>query len=182
MPAARSKRRAVATPRRATSSPTRGRSRRSGSGLWLQQFGWSTSKSVGDTANYKVSGWGAAGGFERAGRARHVGLTLHLPPAATAKATTTWPATNIEGGVLLARRLWSAARLCPGRGRHGQFRRHARLQRGDRRRPITAPRKATGTGGCSRRLAGASYEPRSGRFSVRPSALDRLHQAQREGL
>jgi uncharacterized protein with beta-barrel porin domain len=33
-------------------------------GFWLQQVAWGTSKSLGDTASYDVSGWGVAGGAE----------------------------------------------------------------------------------------------------------------------
>ena len=37
-----------------------------GTGLWFQQFGWNTTKSVGDTANFNVGGWGATGGLRAA--------------------------------------------------------------------------------------------------------------------
>ncbi|WP_129792869.1 autotransporter domain-containing protein [Sphingosinicella sp. CPCC 101087] len=36
-----------------------------GWGFWLQQVGWGTSKDLGDTASYDVTGWGASGGAER---------------------------------------------------------------------------------------------------------------------
>ncbi|MBB5686594.1 autotransporter outer membrane beta-barrel domain-containing protein [Sphingobium boeckii] len=33
-------------------------------GFWLQQVAWGTSKSLGDTAAYDITGWGASGGAE----------------------------------------------------------------------------------------------------------------------
>jgi uncharacterized protein with beta-barrel porin domain len=35
-----------------------------GWGIWLQQVAWGTSKDIGNTASYDISGWGAAGGAE----------------------------------------------------------------------------------------------------------------------
>ncbi|OHT18067.1 autotransporter outer membrane beta-barrel domain-containing protein [Edaphosphingomonas haloaromaticamans] len=35
-----------------------------GWGFWLQQVAWGTSKSLGDTASYDITGWGASGGAE----------------------------------------------------------------------------------------------------------------------
>jgi hypothetical protein len=37
---------------------------RGGIGMWLQQVGFGTSKSIGNTASYNASGWGTAGGLE----------------------------------------------------------------------------------------------------------------------
>ena len=46
-------------------------------GFWLQQVAWGTSKGVGDTASYDISGWGFAGGAEiKAGGAGNFGLSL----------------------------------------------------------------------------------------------------------
>lgn len=48
-----------------------------GWGFWLQQVAWGTSKDIGDTAAYDITGWGASGGAEiRAGAAGNVGLSL----------------------------------------------------------------------------------------------------------
>ena len=35
-----------------------------GWGYWLSQVAWGSSKSIGDTAGYKIGGWGASGGAE----------------------------------------------------------------------------------------------------------------------
>uniref|UniRef100_UPI00286D8E2B beta strand repeat-containing protein n=1 Tax=Sphingomonas sp. TaxID=28214 RepID=UPI00286D8E2B len=37
---------------------------RDGLGVWLQQVAWGTSKSVGNTSSYDLTGWGATGGIE----------------------------------------------------------------------------------------------------------------------
>ena len=46
-------------------------------GFWLQQVAWGTSKDIGDTASYDISGWGAAGGAEvKLGGLGNVGVSL----------------------------------------------------------------------------------------------------------
>lgn len=48
-----------------------------GWGFWLQQVAWGTSKELGDTSSYDITGWGAAGGAElELGGAGNVGLSL----------------------------------------------------------------------------------------------------------
>jgi uncharacterized protein with beta-barrel porin domain len=48
-----------------------------GWGFWLQQVAWGTSKDLGDTSSYDVTGWGAAGGAEvKLGGAGNAGLSL----------------------------------------------------------------------------------------------------------
>lgn len=47
-----------------------------GVGFWLQQAVWGTSKSRGDTASFRTSGWGASGGFEVASDAGKFGASL----------------------------------------------------------------------------------------------------------
>ena len=44
--------------------------------FWIQQAGFGTSKDLGDTASYDVSGWAASGGLERQLGAGAVGATL----------------------------------------------------------------------------------------------------------
>jgi hypothetical protein len=48
-----------------------------GWGFWLQQVGWGTSKDLGDTSEYDIAGWGAAGGAEvKLGGFGSAGLSL----------------------------------------------------------------------------------------------------------
>lgn len=48
-----------------------------GWGFWLQQVGWGTSKDLGDTAAFDVTGWGASGGAEAdIGGAGRLGLSI----------------------------------------------------------------------------------------------------------
>lgn len=44
--------------------------------VWLQQYGWGTSHSIGEAANHGIRGWGAMGGVElAAGRRDYVGVS-----------------------------------------------------------------------------------------------------------
>jgi len=46
-------------------------------GFWLQQVGWGRTKSIADTAGYRISGWGASGGGEiKAGEVGRFGVSL----------------------------------------------------------------------------------------------------------
>jgi uncharacterized protein with beta-barrel porin domain len=46
-------------------------------GFWLQQVAWGTSKNLGETSSYDISGWGASGGAElEAGALGKLGLSV----------------------------------------------------------------------------------------------------------
>lgn len=45
-------------------------------GYWVQQVGWGTSKSLGDTASYDISGWGFSTGGEYKTRLGNFGISL----------------------------------------------------------------------------------------------------------
>lgn len=45
-------------------------------GYWIQQVGWGTAKSLGDTASYDISGWGVATGAELKTGLGNVGLSV----------------------------------------------------------------------------------------------------------
>ena len=48
-----------------------------GWGFWLQQVGWGTSKGIGDTSSYDITGWGASAGAEvEAGGIGNLGFSL----------------------------------------------------------------------------------------------------------
>ena len=47
-----------------------------GWGFWLQQVAWGTSKGLGDTASYDISGWGMSGGAEIITGVGNFGLSL----------------------------------------------------------------------------------------------------------
>ena len=54
------------------------------SGLWLQQVAWGSSKSIGNTSSYDVSGWGATAGYDVSlGRFASVGVTAAYSGAMT---------------------------------------------------------------------------------------------------
>ncbi|HYI42725.1 MAG TPA: autotransporter outer membrane beta-barrel domain-containing protein [Sphingomicrobium sp.] len=142
-----------------------------GTGLWLQQFGWTTKKSVGSTANYNVNGWGANAGFERqVGGLGSLGVTALFAAGKDTKSNNDMVSDHYEAGVY-----W--------RGGTGPFRAYARgtVGRvkfdGTRRfsgtvNDVLITREAEGSwkGSLYSALAGVSYEVRAGRFSIRPSA------------
>jgi hypothetical protein len=45
-------------------------------GYWFGQVAWGSSKSIGDTAGYKIGGWGTSGGAELATKVGKFGLSL----------------------------------------------------------------------------------------------------------
>ncbi|MEO8175032.1 MAG: autotransporter domain-containing protein [Sphingomicrobium sp.] len=145
---------------------------RNGIGLWLQQVAWGASKSIGDTASYKVNGWGAAGGVEKSiGGLGAVGLSAAYYSGKDNKGNNELFSNNYEGGVY-----W--------RGGIGPFHAFARGTVGsihfDGTRNFSAllntvqvERSADGkwNGTLYSAVGGASYELRTGRLSIRPSAM-----------
>ena len=142
-----------------------------GWGLWLQQVAWGNSKSIGSTSSYDLTGWGAAGGFERTlGGAGNVGLTLSFLAGKDNNSSHSLITNQYEGGVY-----W--------RGGTGPLRAFARATAAqvdfDGSRFFTGSangalvnREADGewTGRMYSGVAGVSYDARFGRFGIRPSA------------
>lgn len=140
---------------------------RGGWGMWLQQVAWGTSKSIGDTSSYDLTGWGAAAGFERnLGNAGAVGLTMSYLTGKDSKDNNSLMSSLYEGGVY-----W--------RGGFGPLRAFARATLGyvdfdGTRRFVdeTVTREAEGSwsGTLYSLVAGTSYDARFGRVMIRPSA------------
>jgi outer membrane autotransporter protein len=140
---------------------------RGGWGMWAQQVAWGTSKSIGDTSSYDLTGWGAAAGFERnLGGAGSVGLSLSYLTGKDNSGNNSLMSSQYEGGVY-----W--------RGGAGPLRAFARAAVGyvdfDGRRTLVSDdltRETEGdwSGTLYSLVAGASYEARFGRIVLRPSA------------
>ena len=140
-------------------------------GMWLQQSGWSSSKSTGSTASYDVSGWGATAGLERQiGALGSVGLIASFASGRDTKSDNDLASDQYEGGAY-----W--------RGGVGPLRAYARAAAGTIKfngvrnfastvNDVAINRSANGewSGRVYSGVAGVSYEVRSGRFSVRPTA------------
>jgi hypothetical protein len=143
----------------------------SGSGLWLHQFGWSTDKPIGATSDFDVSGWGATAGYEHSlGPIGSVGVTVVYASGRDTKGANDLVGDHYDAGIY-----WRAAA--------GPFRAFARgsagiVNFGGTRNftgvvnGVTVNRSARGDwdGNVYSAIGGVSYELRSGRLSVRPSA------------
>jgi hypothetical protein len=140
-------------------------------GIWLQQVAWGSSKSIGDTSNYDVNGWGATGGFDYSlGSLGSVGLTAAYLYGKDGKGSNELVSNHYEGGVY-----W--------RGGVGPLRAWARATAGRIKFDSTRNFTAAAAGGTVSRAAdgkwngtlysgtaGLSYEAHMGRLSIRPNA------------
>lgn len=142
-------------------------------GLILQQVAWGTSKDLGDTSAYDVDGWGASGGLElRTGTAGALGVTLSYLLGRDRDGSTDNEVTSSQyelgaywrvrsgplGGYVrgsAARINFSSSRVFTGMGAGGAFTREID---GDWSGTLVS------AGG------GVSYEIRSGRLAIRPTA------------
>ena len=89
-------------------------------GIWLQQVGWNTSKSVGNTSSYDLSGWGAVGGYDvPVGAVGSVGVTLGYYYGRDHHSGSDLASNHYEAGVY-----WQggAGRCTPGPGHCGEHR------------------------------------------------------------
>ncbi|HVE01770.1 MAG TPA: autotransporter domain-containing protein [Sphingomicrobium sp.] len=141
------------------------------SGLWLQQIAWGSSKSIGNTSSYDLTGWGATAGFDHAlGSFASVGVTAAYLYGKDGRSGDELTSNHYEGGVYV-------------RGGNGPFRLWARATAGTI--SFDSTRNFTGsiTGGTVTRTskgkwngrvfsgsAGMAYEARIGRLSLRPNA------------
>ncbi|MFL6739590.1 MAG: autotransporter domain-containing protein [Sphingomicrobium sp.] len=151
-------------------------------GIWLQQVAWGSSKSIGDTSSYDVTGWGVSGGYELPiGPLGSVGLTGAYLYGHDGKGNNELLSNHFEGGVY-----W--------RGGIGPLRAYARGTAGtisfDSTRRFTA---ALGGGTVAREAdgkwhgrlysgtVGLSYEARMGRFTIRPNAAIEYYKLTEKG-
>jgi len=137
-------------------------------GFWLQQVAWGSSKGLGNTASYDISGWGASGGAEYVTGAGNFGVSLGYFKSDDANGDN-------DNSVSVAQyelgAYWRVVR--------GRFNAYARasLARAsfDSLRIFEAgdvTRKAAGdwNGWLYSGAFGAAYSVRTGRLTLRPSA------------
>ncbi len=141
------------------------------SGLWMQQFGWSSKKSIGSTADFDVGGWGVSGGYDRQlGPIGRVGVTAAYVAGRNSVAANDLVSDHYEGGIY-----W--------RGGTGPLRAFARAAAGtvsfDSTRnfagevdgtTVTRSTEGKWNGRVYSGAAGLSYTLRAGRLTFRPSA------------
>ena len=140
-------------------------------GLWLQQVAWGNSKAIGSTSSYDLTGWGASAGFERSlGAAGAVGLTLGYLTGKDDNASHSLMSSQYEGGLYWrggSGPLRGFARATVGRVNFDGSRFFSGTVGGT---PVTREAEGEWDGTLFSGVAGASYDARFGRFSVRPSA------------
>ena len=155
-----------------------------GWGFWLQQVAWGTSKSLGDTAAYDITGWGASGGAEiEAGKMGNFGLSLAYLAGNDADGGTD---NEVSTGQYELAAYW--------RGDWNGLRANARASgarinfEGDRRFVGTAGAaavernaEAKWNGTLLSASAGLSYELAFGRFSLRPTAAIDYYRLKEDG-
>ena len=151
-----------------------------GWGFWLQQVAWGTSKGLGNTASYDITGWGASGGAEVKTRGLgNFGLSLAYLAGSDGDGDT---ANEVNTNQFELAAYW--------RANWGAFHAHARASaaqiglKGSRsfigtNAGQTVERRATSSwdGRLFGATAGLSYELKfAKRFSLRPSAsIDYYH-------
>ena len=151
-------------------------------GIWLQQVAWGSSKSIGDTSSYDVSGWGATGGFDYSlGALGSVGLTGAYLYGKDGKGDNELASNHYEGGVYWragAGPLRAWARATAGKIKFDSTRNFTGTANG-----VTVTRSADGkwNGTIYSATAGLSYEARMGRLSLRPNALIEYYKLTEKG-
>jgi hypothetical protein len=151
-------------------------------GFWAQQVAWGTSKSIGSTSSYDITGWGASAGVEhRLGGAGSVGLSLAYLSGKDSKHDNELLSNQFEGGLY-----W--------RGTFGHFHAFARGTaatihfNGTRvfngtvgGQAVTREAEGKWNGRLYSAAGGLGYEFRSGRLTVRPNALVEYYRLKEKG-
>ncbi len=141
-------------------------------GLWLQQVAWGSSKSIGNTSSYDVSGWGASIGYDiPLGPIGSVGLTGAYLYGKDGLRLNELTSNHYEGGVYWRGafgpvRAW--ARATAGTINFDSTRNFNGLILGDTIVSRTADGSWKGT--IYSGTAGLAYEFRTGRLTLRPNA------------
>ena len=138
--------------------------------LWTQEVAWASSKSIGATSDYHLGGWGGAAGVEfELGKMGGVGVSLAYLTGRDTKGDNELLSHQFEGGLYWRGQWGGLTTFARGTAAHVKFdstREFSGVADG-----VTITREAEGdwTGTLYSASAGASYDVRMGRFSVRPS-------------
>ena len=153
-------------------------------GLWLQQVAWGSSKSIGSTSSYDITGWGASGGYGiNLGKFATVGVTAAYLWGKDSHNANELQSNHYEGGVYLLGgsgplRAW-------GRATIGTINFDSKRNFGaaatSNGQTVTRTSDGSWKGTLYSGTAGLSYEARIGRFSIRPNATIEYYKLKEDG-
>jgi hypothetical protein len=138
--------------------------------IWTQQVAWASSKSIGATSDYHLGGWGAAVGSEAGlGKMGGVGVSLAYLTGRDTKGDNDLISHQYEAGLYWRGQWGGLTTFARGTAAHIKF--DSKRQFSGVADGVTITREAKGNwnGNLLSASAGASYDLRMGRFSVRPS-------------
>lgn len=153
-------------------------------GFWLQQVGWGTSKNLGDTAAYDITGWGASAGADaKLGDAGNLGFSLAYLHGKDGDGQVDNEVNANQYELALYWRLSTGRLRAHARGSYAFIKfdgsRNFVGQADDK--PIERRAEADWNGGLWSVSGGASYEVGSGRFTLRPAALAEYYRLSEDG-
>lgn len=153
-------------------------------GYWIQQAGWGTSKSLGDTASYDISGWGIATGAEYKTGLGNIGLSLayHAGRDADGGTDNSVDANQYEVGVYWRGNWGPVQGWTRGSWAHVSFD-SKRVFNGTLAGNEKVERRAKGkwNGTVVSAAAGASYTLQMGSFSLRPAGAVDYYRLKEKG-
>jgi hypothetical protein len=152
------------------------------SGLWVQQVAWGSTKSIGKTSSYDLTGWGAAAGYDiPVGPLGSVGVTASYLWGKDGHDNNEVTSNHYEGGVY-----WRGG----FGGLHAFARATAATINFDSKRnfsatvdgqPVTRTADGSWDGTLYSGTAGLSYEAHAGRLSIRPNASIEYYKLKEKG-
>ncbi|MBV9526953.1 MAG: autotransporter outer membrane beta-barrel domain-containing protein [Sphingomonas sp.] len=153
-----------------------------GMGLWLQQVGWGTSKSIGDTSSYKLSAWGAAAGLERNLGIGSIGLMgAYYASNNNSRHHDTLTGTEFQGGLYWRANFGHLHTFALGSIGHVKYDGKRYFEGTVNGTAITREADGNWSGTLTSATGGVSYEARMGRLSVRPNALIEYYRLKENG-
>lgn len=152
------------------------------SGLWLQQVGWGSSKSIGSTSSYDITGWGASAGYGISlGKVATIGVTAAYLWGKDGHNANELQSNHYEGGLYFIGgsgplRAWGRATI--GTINFEGTRNFSSASNGQ---TVTRTAKGSWKGTLYSGTAGLSYEARRGRLSIRPNATVEYYKLKEDG-
>lgn len=155
---------------------------RGGLGLWVQQVAWGSSKSIGATSSYDLTGWGAAAGAERSlGGAGRLGGSLAYLTGKDSKQDDDLVTNQYEAAVYWRAGFGRLHAFARGSAAHVSFDGNRVFSGTANGTTVTRSADGKWTGRLFSGVGGLSYEIRSGRFTARPVGLLEYYRLKEKG-